>query len=728
MRKFFFIFLIFFIFNPIFAKITFENPYINKNDEVLFSVKQSSMMGTDPYKTLFYLKLKDANPEKNPTPITVYPEQMELLENGTVLQIRNRYGIAQYSTLSQKLKWSSMQDDISLTSLKAIPYSVSPDGKYIIKIEKKGICTGTLILQNVSTKKSVVICDSVINSYNEIPVKWAPDSSIFLYENDGFIQFCNPDAILRGVEIDEKYRKIGKGTINSICWTSSKYLSYIDDCILYKINSKELYTLGLYSRIIGQGTAVGRLPFQFNPHSDTFSTNDDVSAIFVIQNEKLFTYLRTRNQTLGYMDVVFSRPYTDESASLSNSYVFWTSSNEPVLWQEKIPYDGSSTRADIFKLGKDSTAIEIISNTKPVLSPDRNKIAVFNDFSISIYDVNSLERISDLYGEGVVSAVWASKNLIYVGGEKTIKKWSLVSNSTEIITLSSAEEYFWSDDEKSIVAKVSDDLYNQYSFENGTWKTQVSKPISEPSTQNNRYRVFINPTSNRYFENTLYVRFLSKKATTKAVFAKSVEKNNSSKKVALVFDAYSNTDGLPKILSVLKKYNLPATFCVNGEYVRRFPLETNQIVKNGYNCASMFFTTTNLADDSFIIDEDFIRHGLARNEDEFYAVTKKELMLYWHAPFYEASPEIINYAKKAGYSYIKSYHSVNDGEPNSDLEPEVLIQKYFDDLSKTNGGIIPICVGYSYNKKNEPLYDYLDLLICALLDNGFEFVLLEEVE
>lgn len=725
MKKIFLFFFTVLISNSIFAKITFGTPSINKNDEVLFTIKQD-FSGTNPYETLFYVKLKDGTPEKSPLPITIYPEQMELLENGTILQIRNRYGIAQYSSLTEKLKWISTEDGLSVMALKTVPYSVSPNGKYIIKIEKTNLCEGNLVLQNVNTKKSVVICNSVVNSYNEVPVKWAPDSSIVLYENQGFVQFCNPEAILRGVEVDEKYRKIGRGTINSVCWTSSKYLSYIDDCILYKINSKELYTLGLYSGIIGQGIAVGRLPFQFNPYSDRFSSNDDVNAIVVIQNEKLFTYLKAGTETLSYMDVEFSRPYTDSNASLSDSYVFWTSNGNPVLWQEKLPYNGSKNKADVYQLGQNANAIEILSVGKPVLSPDKTKIAIFNETSISIYDINSLQKISQLEGESVVSAVWATNNMLYVGGEKTIKKWRLSSNATEIITLSSANFAFWENDDSTIVAKVSDGIFNKYNFENGTWKSQSAEPISTPVTQNNRYRIFTGTTQNKNFENALYVRMLSKKAITKPIFPQSVEKNNSSKKVALVFDAYDNTDGLPKILSTLKKYNLPATFCINGEFIRRFPSEVKQIVNNGYNCASMFFTTTNLTDENFIIDEDFIRRGLARNEDEFYATTNKELMLYWHTPYYKSNLQIQEYGKKAGYTYIQSYHKKNDDEKNTE-NPKKIIQDYYDDLVNSNGGIIPISTGFSYSNKNEPLYNYLDLLICALLDNGFEFFSLEEL-
>ena len=90
------------------------------------------------------------------------------------------------------------------------------------------------------------------------------ESMNLLYEKDGDVYFCRPEAVFRDVEVEEKYRRIGRGSINSVEWASQRHLVYIDDCMVYRINSRELYTLGLYSGIIGQGTPIGRLPFQFN--------------------------------------------------------------------------------------------------------------------------------------------------------------------------------------------------------------------------------------------------------------------------------------------------------------------------------------------------------------------------------------------------------------------------------------------------------------------------------
>ena len=47
--------------------------------------------------------------------------------------------------------------------------------------------------------------------------------------------------------------------------------------------------------------------------------------------------------------------------------------------------------------------------------------------------------------------------------------------------------------------------------------------------------------------------------------------------------------------------------------------------------------------------------------------------------------------------------------------------------SKRIGGVVPVSVGFAQGERTEPLYNYLDLLICALLDSGFEFVNIQDL-
>ena len=705
----------------LFAGTSFGNPDLNLNDEILFTVRHN-MVGTSPYKSLFYAALKDGKPESAPEVITCYPEQMELLAGGEELQIRNRYGIARYSKKTGSIKWIEKADEMPDNIVPVVPYAVSPDGKYFCRIERTSVFSGNLTLVNTQTGKSSVLCEGVLNSYEDLPVKWAPDSTVLVYEKKGAVYFCNPDAVLRGVEIDERYRKVGRGSINSVYWASPKYLAYIDDYLLYKINTKELYTLGLYSGIIGQGKPMGRLPFQFNPLTDKFSCNSEVTSAVVTQNGRLFTYLIVRSASCDYMDVVYSRPYTESKASLVASYVFWDANGKPVLWQEKLPYDGLKEHGAVYKLDAQAQQVlQIEDSGKPFVSPNGSKVMFFAGSTVYIYDMNTWKRLAVLSGEKVVSAIWTDDSTLIVGGEKSIRKWNIFANKFETITLSSVSAGYWNTSDYSIIADTGNSNYYKYDAKKRTWsKTDFTGGI-EPVKQNGRYRVFIGTTPNKNYDNALYVRSLSKRAVTIPLYKESAKKAAEKKKVALAVELYDNADGLPLILSELKKFNVKGSFFINGEFIRRYPAETRQIVTNGHLSASMFFTTADLTENSFVINEDFVRRGLARNEDEFYDCTKTELTLFWHAPYYNTTPDIIKFGENAGYDYVYPCSDFSEFN-NPDMDPEKLIKKYIAALEKTNGGVVSVVGGFSQSNHSRPLYKYMALLISALLDSGYELV------
>ena len=91
-------------------------------------------------------------------------------------------------------------------------------------------------------------------------------------------------------------------------------------------------------------------------------------------------------------------------------------------------------------------------------------------------------------------------------------------------------------------------------------------------------------------------------------------------------------------------------------------------------------------------------------------------------------PSIIEYGAKAGYNYINSYHANNDSEYlDKDITPEKIILDYCYDVKQLGGGIVPVTVGFSQGNRNDPLYNYIDILICALLDCGARFVSINEL-
>ncbi|MCK9169439.1 MAG: polysaccharide deacetylase family protein [Treponema sp.] len=714
---------------PLAAGILFGSSDLNDNDEVLFTVRQS-VPGTVSYRSLFYVKIENGAASSLPHILTCYPEQMELLLGGTVLQIRNRYGTARFSTENRQLEWSSRTAGLPVNSMRLSVRSVSPDGKWSCYIEKTGYAEGSLVFVNSLTGKKSILDKHAPFRYDTVPVKWAPDSSIFLYSRNDTVYFCDPDAVQRGVQMDEKYCEIGTGSIDSVCWSGSS-LFYIDSDIVYKIDIKGLYTTGLYSGVIGKGTPCGRLPEHFDFCRDIFSVNAENTSLFLIKGGRIFSCYSLLNNSCDYAGVIFSRPYTSSYGSLLDAVILWSSSGEPYVWLQLMPYSGGEPQSAVYKIADSIKPLLSIENScRPIISSDGTLAAFFSGSTVYVYNVSTWKRVGQLSGENMVSAVWGGNTVLYVGGDHSVRRWDIVSDTSTDLFLSTATDGMWDEKTGQIIADSGNGKTFMLDQSMKLW-TEMSPALKQTaSMQNGRYRVFNGTTQNELYENALYIRTLSGKAVTRPVYSESVQKVSERRKTALIFDAYDSSDGLPFILSTLNKYKVTGTFCLNGEFIQRYPSETKQIAATRNRCASLFFSPVDLTGKDFIADESFVRRGLARNEDEFYQCTGYELSLLWHAPYYHATDAVRDAGKKAGYSYI----DVIDGGINEmTLEDSVkqhcpylsaaqIIEKNMTLLKKNNGGIISVSVGFAYGLRTEYVYQNLDLLISAILDEGFDIV------
>ena len=169
--------------------------------------------------------------------------------------------------------------------------------------------------------------------------------------------------------------------------------------------------------------------------------------------------------------------------------------------------------------------------------------------------------------------------------------------------------------------------------------------------------------------------------------------------MSLVFNAIDSAEGLTRILNTLSAYKVRATFFVNGEFIRRYPDAVKEIADSGHEVGSLFYAYFNMTDSRFTVDRDFVKAGLARNEDDYYAATGRELSLLWHAPYYIVNSEIIAAAAEMNYTYVgrdlDSYDWVAATESNqargiylpaADLVERIIAQK-------KPGSIIPLQVG-----------------------------------
>ncbi|OJF77555.1 MAG: hypothetical protein BKP49_00790 [Treponema sp. CETP13] len=755
-RRFSFLFLCF-CFLPLFAmseSLSFSGLDLNSNNELLFSAKTSSGLYTwnNLYRaTLINEKNEIAASKEDPTLLTCFPLKMDVFLEGRFLQIRNNDGVFLYSknkkTL-EKISSSSSLHNSPQNSAKIrdnlANISVSPNGKWICYFERTSPAKGKVLLSNTSTGGKFILAENAEFSFEEIPVIWCPDSSFVVYEKEGHLYFVNPKDAFAENLIDEKYRSIGPGNIGNVKWASSKKLVYISHDLVFSIMTNELYTRALYSELVGVGDICGRLPSAFDGKRDKFWINENCNRIVLVDNQHTLWYmeLKKSDSDASYVKTLFSYPFVNVPGTAYNFNIFWSQSSSgeqiPIVWIE------------LFRNGvKESYVYRLVKNTEenyawfealplpsfvhdPQLSPNGKSLAfIANDF-IGVYDLVGWKERARFSGENMVSFAWVDSNSMYVGGINTIQYWDYVSDNKNVILLSSANKYAWDGSTGRVLAECYAGNYF-YNTETKTWEKTETVISRKTLSRNAFWRAFIDESRNNEYENAIYIRSLSGANTTKPLLQAFYTPDPESKKVALIFDALDNSDGISQILMVLNKYGLKATFFLNGEFIRRFPNVVKEISNSGHECASMFYTVANLTSDTFIPDKKYIMRGLARNEDEFYQLTGKELSLAWHAPSYVYSDIIEEASDEAGYSYVKS--SVKTGDTNTIEKaartgtPYISSGTIVENLAKEfeDKQIIPISCGLSYGTRPDYLYNKLDELVSALLGQGFKIVPVSDV-
>ncbi len=715
------------------AEIAFEHPNINAQDEILFTVRHD-VPGSPAYRTVF---MGNAAKTGDAGIITCFPEKMDVLSGGAVLQLRNRYGTARYAVADGTLAWVARGDSVPAESIRLGPQSVSPDGRWLCYVRKTGVATGELILKNASTFAETVLDDHADFSFDSVPVRWSPDSATVVYEKDGAIYFTDLKAAFQQVQMTEAFRKIGTGKISSVCWANGRTLMYINHDVVYRVNTTELYTRGMYAPLVGSGVVTGRLPVAFNPLEDRFYVNEKADRLLVVQGNHVLSAYTVQAQGFSYLPAYYSKPFVDERGSIVACTVFWTQDDAALVWADIISNDDGVRRGAVYRLADGLRLLSVIDRPgKPVLSPDGMSLAFAVGESLYVYDIAAWKATARLNGERQVSYVWHGNDTLFVGGVSTVRAWHLGEKSAELLFLSAAKTAFWTDDALVCAEDaVRDDVRYQYDRKKNRWRQLPAGGAAIPAryaVQNGRYRVFVGSTANQRYADTLYVRTLSGGAENKAFFPDTAVKTARRKRVALVCDATDSADGLTRILSVLGEYGVNATFFVNGEFVRRYPAEAKRIALSGYDCASMFFTAADLTAKGFVVDDDFIRRGLARNEDEFFAATGKELSLIWHAPYYRATAAMKAAGFASGYRYADCGALSMDTQT---FERAVACQESYLTASEIiascvqraqDGTVIPVVTGITDGTRSDFLYDKLDLLITALWDAGFDIVPLRQ--
>ena len=712
--------------------INFQDIDLSNDDRLIFRVDY------DNRHAVFVSNLNDMSIRQ----ITAFPEKIYLVDNNRTIIALNRFGAVKIPAaggLPSAISGypSFAEGSLPLTG-RLQDIAPSSNGKWYLFIEPVSPGFGNLFLVDITDGSKRIVSERIELPASDFPAKWSVDSRFFVYSKSGRLYYF---PILNNLSslVDERFRMIGQGNINSVLWGPKGDFYYLTGNTLYRIINPELFTRTMYGDFLSIGNAAAVLPVDFNPGFDQFWVAPDSGAILINKNSKgLFLILSGENNEAS------SVPYIALPFGADNFNVFWSSSGKlTVLFN--IRSEIKAWRIEI--TGKSIRTTEL--NNVPLsadgaLSPNETRAVFRGDKGLELWDYAEWRLIQKLSDASVYSCVWLNDRQLIAGNSRFIEEINLSVSSypRRRISLSGADEIGFEESTLKILARLGNTWFSTDG--NSAWTETSSAKKRQISFASDRFRVFLEPQRQGPFQNIPMIRNLQSvstvslvsKHTASRVFAPDTRSPSGeprlnigrSTQIALCFDLYDDDAGLVQVLSALRKNNIRATFFLNGEFIRRNPHAAKAIVEAGHETASLFYAPIDFSDTRYRITSAFIGQGLARNEDEFNRATGKELSVIWHPPYYRSSDFINSSAAAAGYVTVNRSIDPNDWLSKEDAasmsmrvpSPSEMIDQIIS--GRHSGAVVPVRLGLLSGGRDEYLFQYIETLIDALIRAGCEVV------
>jgi len=701
---------------------SFSDLILSSDDRLLFRADFENQ------QTLFVSRLMDLSIQQ----LTAFPEKLAVVNNGRTILVQNHFGAARIPVtggIPEPLAGfpSFASGNVPLKG-RAYEYAASADGRWILYVEPVSPAFGNLLLIEIESGVRRVVTERIELPNTGFPACWNPNSRLFVYSKDGKLFFY---PILQDFSAiaDERFRFIGPGEISSVAWGQQGDFYYFTGNTLYRVLNPELFTRTIYGDFLSIGSVAAVLPFDFEPGFDRYwiSPNSD-SVLINKKGKSLLLFLLGENQ---YSNLALPHIMLPQGEGSIN--VLWPTfgpltivsslKKELTVWRFEI--DGKSVKTI-------TPADDIPMSSNGVLSPDGTKVIFWGDKGLELWDYTGWRLIQKLSENRVFSCAWVNNREFVTGNTSFIEVFNIIGGYTRRrICLSGADEFGFEDSTRNqrIYARTG----NEWFASNGRneW-TQITNPqIRNISLSTDRFRVFLEPQTGGPFKNIPMIRNTLSTGTTSLVSGHSANDAYSSDnniRVALCFDLYDDDTGLSQVLNALCRFNIKATFFMNGDFIRRSPSAAAAIIAAGHEAASLFYAPIDLSDARYKVTPQFIAQGLARNEDEFFRATGKELSMIWHPPFYRSSGMINTAAAAAGYATAARDIDYNDWLSRDEalrlgirqLSSSQLIEQIT--YKRKNGSIIPVRLGLNPGGRNDYLFQRIDVLLDALIRSGCDIV------
>jgi len=189
---------------------------------------------------------------------------------------------------------------------------------------------------------------------------------------------------------------------------------------------------------------------------------------------------------------------------------------------------------------------------------------------------------------------------------------------------------------------------------------------------------------------------------------------NSSMKIALTFDDGPSSKYTAKILDILKKHNVKATFFVIGENAVRYPELVIREIEEGHEIGNHTYSHRKITalNDSAIQDE------ISYTEEIIYEIYDYRPSIF-RPPEGQITDRVVCAAKKLDYSIIMWNIDTRDWAhtPVNDIVNNVLV-------NIKSGDII---LFHDFVSKMSPTPEALEKIIPVLIERGYNFVTVSEL-
>ena len=187
----------------------------------------------------------------------------------------------------------------------------------------------------------------------------------------------------------------------------------------------------------------------------------------------------------------------------------------------------------------------------------------------------------------------------------------------------------------------------------------------------------------------------------------------NQKKVALSFDAAWGNEDTQKILEILKKRNVHATFFMTGGWVKNYPEDVKAILAAGHDLGNHSENHKNMSQ----LSADEQRQELLSVHDRVKELTGYEMFLF-RPPYGDYDDSVVLTAKECGYYPIQWDVDSLDWK---DYGVEAILDKVLNHKHLGNGSIILCHNGAKYTAQA------LDGLIAGLQEKGYQIVPVSEL-